>query len=354
MYKNAIYENILILNLRKIGDTVMATAAAYLLKRAYPKAKITMLVKPLTRSIVENNSVIDEVLLYDYSHKAKYKDIKKAAHKLKEKQYNLAVIIDNKPRSALLAWLADIPIRVGFEKITLRNIYLRLLYTKIYKIDYDFMATQQVHNHEIFINKLTGRNDKAKMIMPVINAENKEKVDKLLANLAPKKIKIALCIRSGVVFKDWPRKYFAAVVSTLAQKYAAGFYIVGGANDVNYADEFGKMLSDIEMVNLCGQTTLPELGYLLSKADLLLSVDTGTAHIAAAVDTPEIVIFAGTSHQHWAPYGDKVYPVYPKIDCYPCSDRVRKECKGYPCLDAVAIDDVQKACRKTLDQLIEG
>ena len=62
---NLQYKNILILNLRKIGDTIMATSSAYLLKKAYPEAKITMLVKPLTKSIVENNPVIDEVLLYD-------------------------------------------------------------------------------------------------------------------------------------------------------------------------------------------------------------------------------------------------------------------------------------------------
>ena len=71
------YKNILILNLRKIGDTIMATSSAYLLKKAYPKAKITMMVKPMTKSIVENNPAIDEVMLYDYSHKAKWSEIKK-------------------------------------------------------------------------------------------------------------------------------------------------------------------------------------------------------------------------------------------------------------------------------------
>ena len=49
---NLQYKNILILNLRKIGDTIMATSSAYLLKKAYPEAKITMLVKPLTKSVL--------------------------------------------------------------------------------------------------------------------------------------------------------------------------------------------------------------------------------------------------------------------------------------------------------------
>lgn len=346
------YKNILILNLRKIGDTIMATSAAYLLKKAYPDAQITMLVKPLTRSIVENNPVIDEVLLYNYSHKNKLKDLRKTAKLLHDKSFDLAIVIDNKPRSALLAWMAKIPKRVGFEKITRRNIYLKLLYTNIYKIDYDFLATPQVKNHEIFINRLTGRNDKAKMVMPNISTKSRIKVNELISSLPAKKIKIALCIRSGVPFKDWPQKYFAEVIQKLNTKYDAAFFLIGSDNDSAYADEFVKLCPNISVRNFCGKTTLPELGHLLKKSDLLLSVDTGTAHMAAAVDTPEVVIFAGTSHKHWSPYGDKVSCVYPEgLTCYPCSDEIRKTCRDYKCLYAIQPIEIQNKCMQILDNI---
>lgn len=339
------YKNILILNLRKIGDTIMATSTAYLLKKAYPKAKLTMLVKPLTKAIVENNPVIDEVLLYNYSHKAKIAEIIQTAKMLKEKQFDLAVVVDNKPRSALLSWMSGIPQRIGFEKITLRNIYLRLFYTKIYKIDYDFLSVQQVKNHEIFINRITGKNDKAQMIMPDIDMKSKAKVDALLDKLPDNKNKIALCIKSGVPFKDWPQENFIEVVETLSQKYNAAFFIIGAPNDSDYAENFiDKCNADIH--NFCGMTNLPELGYLLSQADLLLTVDTGTAHIAAAVDTRQVVVFAGTSHYHWAPYGDNVEIVYPDVVCYPCDDKTRKQCNNYKCLQNISIKQVvEKSCQ---------
>lgn len=339
------YKNILILNLRKIGDTIMATSTAYLLKRAYPRAKVTMLVKPLTKAIVENNPVIDKVLLYNYSHKAKLAEIKKTAGMLKEKQFDLAIVVDNKPRSALLAWLANIPVRVGFEKINMRNIYLKMFYTKIYKIDYDFLATQQVKNHEIFINRITGRNDKAKMVMPDIDIKSKVKVDTLLSELSQGEKKIALCIRSGVLFKDWSQENFIEVVETLSQKYNAAFFIVGAPNDSDHAEDFiDKSNADIH--NFCGMTNLPELGYLLSQVDLLLTVDTGTAHIAAAVDTRQVVVFAGTSHYHWSPYGDNVESIYPDVECYPCDDKTRKQCNNYRCLQNISIKQVvEKSCQ---------
>lgn len=326
----------------------MATSSAYLLKKAYPKAKITMLVKPLTKSIVENNPVIDEVLLYNYAHKAKISDIKAIVKIIKAKNFDLAIVIDNKPRSAMLAWLANIPKRVGFEDITLRNIYLKLFYTDIYNIDYNFFTTQQVKNHEIFINRFTGKNNKAKMVMPNISEKSKQKVDELLNNLPKNKINIALCIRSGIPFKDWSKENFIKVVQVLAKKYKLNFYVVGSNSDSEYAEDF-IVKSQLPINNFCGKTNLPELGYLLKQSDLLLSVDTGTAHIAAAEETDTVVIFAGTSHKHWAPYGNMVKTIYPKLSCYPCNDKMRKECKNYPCLDDIDINGVIKMCEQFVE-----
>ena len=351
------YKNILILNLRKIGDTIMATSAAYLLKKAYPQAKITMLVKPLTRPIVENNPVIDEVMLYNYEHKVNLSDLKQTVNQLKEKHFDLAVVIDGKARSAVLAYLAGIPKRAGFENITLRNIYLKIFYTDLFNIGYDAFEVQQVKNHENFINRLTGKKDKAQMVMPDVDKSGQAKVKSLLQQLPQDKLKIALCLRSNCEFKDWPMQYFVETVQKLNEKYSASFFIVGAKNDKKFADSFIYKADLKNVYDFCGQTTLPQLGYLLKQADFMLSVDTGTAHIAASQHTPEVVIFAGTSHKHWAPYGSCVDVVYPNIPCYPCSDKMRRQCRKkadrYDCLNKVYVQDVIDKCSAKLDKLEE-
>lgn len=78
------YKSILVFCLRKIGDAVIATSVPYLLKQAYPDAKITMMVKPLTKEIVTNNPVVDEVMLYDYTHKATLGELQQVANKIKK------------------------------------------------------------------------------------------------------------------------------------------------------------------------------------------------------------------------------------------------------------------------------
>lgn len=342
------YNNILVIALRKIGDTIIATAGINLLKKAYPTAKLTVLVRPYTQEIVNNHPLIDEVMLYNYSHKSKWREIRQLAGTLQDKQFDLCIVLDNKPRSALLAWLSRIPKRVGFEKIEFRNWYLKLFYTDIIPIDYDSMQVQQARNHEIFINRFTGLNEKTSMVMPTVSEVSKQKVDNMLAekNLAGRK-KIALCLRSGCLTKDWPLEYFKQTVERLATKYQAVFFIIGAASDQPFATEFIAM-TKADIISLCGKTTLPELGYLLQQSDFLLSVDTGSAHIGGAVGTPMVVMFGSTSPKRWGPYADKAIYVSPTSACHPC-DGTKKKCSNPVCLASITSDDVYKACCKIIE-----
>lgn len=353
--KHTDFRNILVIGLRKIGDTIIATSGVYLLKKAYPDAKITMLVKPLTQQIVRNNSLIDEVMLYNYTHQGSFSEMKLIANQLRAHKFDLCIVLDNKPRSAMIAWMAGIPRRVGFEKIAFRNIYLKLFYTDIIKIDYDAMHTLQAKNHEIFINRFTGRNDIAKMVMADIPTENKEKIDEILAQFVKEtncQIKIALCIRSGCLTKDWSLKNFKEVIKQLASSYNVAFYIIGSEADKEIVEEFINS-SGIPIYNLCGKTTLPELAYILKQSDFFLSVDTGSAHIAASVDIPMVVVFGATSPEKWGPYSEKAISLKPEYFCHPC-DGTKIKCDEPKCLETITVNDVVSACKKHLDKICEN
>lgn len=350
------YKNILVFCLRKIGDAVIATSVPYLLKQAYPDAKITMMVKPLTKEIVTNNPVIDEVMLYNYSHKASFHEIRQIAAEIKQRNFDLCIVADNKPRSAMLAWLAGVPKRIGFERIEFRNIYLRLFYTDIIKIDYDAQHTLQAKNHEIFINRFTGRNDTAKMILPESTEENRAKAETLLLQVLKEQdkenqtcLKIALCIRSGVVTKDWPIERFAETIERIAAKYNAVFYVIGSPADVDTAEKLKKMLR-IPLSILCGKTSLVELSCVLKRSDFFLTVDTGSAHMTAATGIPMVAVYGGTSPKKWGPYSENAITLAPDYPCHPC-DGTKIECSDPKCLLTVSVDDVIAICEKILNHL---
>ena len=349
------YQNILLIALRKIGDTIIATSGAQMLRQAYPKAKITMLVRPLTKEIVENNPVIDEVMIYNYTHKTSGKEIWQVVHQLKEKDFDLCIVLDNKPRSAMLGWLAGIPQRVGFEKIEFRNIYLKLFYTDIINIKHESLRTQQVKNHEIFINRFTGRQDKARMVMAEVTPAGQAKVKTMLA-LDRKElptdynscVKIGLCLRSGCLTKDWPLERFVQVVQSLHEKYQAVFFVIGSAADRKTAEEFSQRV-DASVKNLCGQTTLPELGTVIGAMDVFLTVDTGAAHIAATTETPLVVVYGSTSPRRWGPYTDNIINLVPTAACHPC-DGTKIKCQGPYCLSTIEAATVNAAVQKQINK----
>jgi ADP-heptose:LPS heptosyltransferase len=91
-----IYKNILVTALRKIGDTVIATAGINLLKQYYPECKLTVLVTPLAKEIVENHPLVDEVMIYDYKGKAKWKEIWHLASDIRSRHFDLYLSLDGR------------------------------------------------------------------------------------------------------------------------------------------------------------------------------------------------------------------------------------------------------------------
>jgi ADP-heptose:LPS heptosyltransferase len=211
------------------------------------------------------------------------------------------------------------------------------------------MQVMQAKNHEIFINRFLGGTKRAAMVLPDINSAAKEKINKMLGAFEKGHKKIAICLRSGAPFKDWSDECFRNTIKMLAKKYEADFYITGSKHDVAFADKFIENIHGVNIKNFCGATSLAELGWLLKKSDLLLSVDTGTAHIAGAANIPVVVIFGATSAKHWKPYSDKAVCLEPKVDCYPCIGKKIK-CSRPICLESIKAEEAFIACCELLDK----
>ena len=90
------------------------------------------------------------------------------------------------------------------------------------------------------------------------------------------------------------------------------------------------------VVNLCGRTSLPMLASVLARADVVVAPNTGAAHLAAAVGTPVVSLFAPVvPAARWAPYG--VPTVLLGDQDAPCAGSRARSCPvpGHPCLDQI-------------------
>lgn len=164
-----------------------------------------------------------------------------------------------------------------------------------------------------------------------------------------------LVLGSQAAEKCWPVERFARVAEEIDRKYKLKIVLCGGMDDRHLAEEF-RSSTKLKTTNLLGKTSLVELASVLSRARVVISNDTGAAHIAAAADTPTVVISPGSEVGRYFPYppgtADEVKAIqYPQV-CSGCAESCRMI--GYsnsptrPCIRRVTIDDVCRAVEELL------
>ena len=150
--------------------------------------------------------------------------------------------------------------------------------------------------------------------------------------------------------RRWPLDQYIALADWLAGK---GLRVVF----IGKAEEKAAALpvSD-DIIDLTGKTTLPEMFDLMNHAALVVSNDTGPAHVAIGLGAPTVVVVGGGHFGCFVPYPEGVRPetarfVYERMDCYHCFWRCHKRDDpkaSFPCVAAVSMDKVQAACGELL------
>ncbi len=345
------YKNILASALVNLGDVVLTTSALALIKKHFPDARITLMIKPVVREAVENNPVVDDVLVLDYRAKHNSMSMMFAiVRELRRRNFDLYISFDRKLRPAMLAWLARIPTRIGPSKVfDDKPSRVTKLYTDVIAIDHDLDRTLQAETYQTIVRKFFALDDHARPVFARITDLNRAEVDILFERLPETRFKIALCVKGTFELKTWSKAYFAEVVRALAAEYDATFFVIGAPNDREYAEEVIAEIG-LPIENFCGSTSLVDLAEIFCRADLLISVDTGAAHIAATTSIPMVVMYGCTPLERWKPINDNAIALSSREPCCPCSIKP-EQCPSFPtpnCLQHVTPAQVLDACRRLI------
>ncbi len=152
--------------------------------------------------------------------------------------------------------------------------------------------------------------------------------------------------------RRWPLAKYQELAETLIEKGLHVIFVGGGGERPGAID-----ITNEHMTNLIGKTDLPELLDLMNHAQLVVSNDTGPAHLSIALGTPTLVIVGGGHFGCFVPYPEEVCPnharfVYHKMDCYHCFWNCPKRTSKFdvfPCVEAVSIRQV---CAEAEDLLL--
>ena len=302
---------ILINQLNNIGDVLLATSAIALVRQAYPDAWITLLTVPRVAPVFAGHPLVDEVLPFAYQSKgSSVADMLHMVGEIKKRKFDLNISLDFRLRPLLIAWLAGIPVRVSGDGLyQYKQRWYRSLFTKLYSVEGQYREHQTETFLKIVRQFLQLPPDAAaRPSLPPATPASETKVRTLLGLQNNDKNgirkKILFCVRGTHPEKNWPQEYFSQVIDETVRQYKADCYVIGAPDDAAYAQTvIDKCGNKVE--NLCGQTEPTDLAALFSCSDLLVTVDTGSAHIAATTSVPIISIFLCTNPVQWRPLSNK-------------------------------------------------
>ena len=157
-----------------------------------------------------------------------------------------------------------------------------------------------------------------------------------------------LSLGANKKYREWPYKYYAKIAQKIHKKTGWLGLICGAENEFDLGEHI-KKICDAPLQNYSGRTTLSELTCLLVKSQILISNETGTAHIANAVGTPTVCILGGGHFGRFAPYPElsgkprRLKVVYHKMPCYGCDWKCVyhiKDEEPAPCISNISVDAV--------------
>ena len=155
---------------------------------------------------------------------------------------------------------------------------------------------------------------------------------------------IAVSVGTKVQAKDWGRDNWRALLAAIARRYPNRTLLLAGAPEESEASEFAaagwRENGGGPVINLCGKLTPRESAAALERATLFIGHDSGPMHLAAAVATPVVAIFAARNiPRQWFPFGDRHRVAYHQVDCAGCGLETCIEQKK-KCILSITVEEV--------------
>lgn len=343
-------ERIVVRGTNWVGDAVMTVPALRQLRGLFPKANITLATRSWAEGLFADAEFLDDLQVHDGSG---LRSVVQQVRQWRKRNFDLAVLFPNSLETALVASLARVPLRIGYatdgrqallthplDLPEWRNskhevfYYLKIVAELEWLIKHEqtFLSTQPEGSLEVSAVRKSAARE-------FLHAHGVESV-------AARHRLVALCPGSiNSRAKRWPAERYAALADKLMDELGAKVLLVGSAAEREVSSEVGRQMRN-EPVMLTGQTDLAQLVAVLSLVDLLVTNDTGPAHIASALGRPTLVIFGPTNPlttRPFSPYGEIVRE---PPDCAPC---MLRDCPiDHRCMTAITPDDVFERARTLL------
>ncbi|HTX51925.1 MAG TPA: putative lipopolysaccharide heptosyltransferase III [Candidatus Baltobacteraceae bacterium] len=340
---------ILCLKLKHIGDVLLMTAATRALRRVWPDAIIAAMVPHGTEGVLQGNPDLDQVLVFNRGTGSR--GALASVRAARQFGPDLVLAMGDGDREAILARLSGAPQRVGFLPRHSGQ-WRRLLLTRA------VVSDGRRHTVRRNLDLLEGIGIPVEEAAPVliVREEARQQIRERLRSrgLAAGTPFVAVHPVSRWLFKAWPAASCAETLAHLARRGTAAVVTSGPEEKEQMAARAILAQADVPVIDLIGQTSLPELAAVLAEAKVFVGVDSAPMHMAAAVGTPVVALFGPSGEHHWGPWGPGHVVVSSPYLCRPCGRDGCLGTKRSDCLDAIPAARILEAVERFLPASAEA
>lgn len=299
------FKNILCIRPDNLGDILMVQPALRALKEQNISRKITLLTSGAGYEIAKLLPEIDNVIPFDLpwiktNLNTSSKDLSAIIKNIKKRFFDAAIIFTNFSQnplpSAFMTYMAQIPRRLAYCR---ENPY-RLLTDWVTDTE-PFTKPAHTVKRQLNLVKTIGAETSNDLMHLDIREEAEIRLRKKIAEAGINFSLPFIIVHPGASEKKrrYPQAGFIEAIKLIRKSFDFNIILTGSESEIQLTSEIQKGVSGNRVCSLAGKFALDELIVLIKKAKLLISNNTGPVHIASAVQTPVLVLYANTNFDHF-------------------------------------------------------
>src|SRR5215468_1135644 len=371
--RSAEFSRILLIKPSALGDVVHTIPVLVKLRARYPRARIDWLITPENAEIVRCHPALSNVVLFarrDFSKKGRkgraMLDFLDLLKQIRGAKYDLVIDMHGQVRSAFFSLISGARVRIGFDRPIKRTPTMSaehdlknvpnhgwrgaregswIAYTHRIPI-----PTLDVHaiDRYLWVGSLLGLDDEPAQLAIHLSPETIRTVERLLEEHGVPAGKPLIVLVPGTIWetKHWTIEGFAGVACEFLRE---GFAVALAGTKRDGARCRQIAAAAPGTVNLCGKTTPADLAGLIQRAEVVVTNDSGSMHVAASLSKPIVSVFGPTNPVHIGPYQRPESVVRVDLPCSPCNYRRLSQCPfDHACMKQVTSEMVVERARKIL------
>ena len=331
-------KNILVVSSTAIGDTLLSTPAIKAVRERYPDTKIVAHFNIKNMELFENNPHIDGIIPYYGGYKRFFKTVRE----FRRNRFDVALILHgNEPQATPMAYLSGADFIVKLPNTSKYGFLLSNTTSHL-----QLPTSEFVHGIEqrLKVAALIGCSNKDKRMVLPVDRDDEGAVSDFLKSEGIKDddILIGFQVGASTVSRMWFAERFVELGKRLITAYpTTKIVITGSSGEKKYCEQIDREIGGRVIVS-ASKLPLRQISALVKRFKVLVTGDTGIMHVAIAVGTSVVALYAVADYRITGPYYDmeKHRVIQKWKTCDPC---VSKKCEYQKCMENISVDEVFKA-----------